>query len=169
MVETYEKTRPASPEHVAPSVDLSVFFFFQGEAGIRDLTVTGVQTCALPICAGRSGRSASVRGRVEPRCGWSPGSEPRPWRSAWRQGRRRRRRPPLQRPGSRDCASSRPSSRFLAAALGAPEDGDHFLSLARDAQQLPAPPAPAGAPADELLPFQGGGPEDAQVGDRLPA
>src|SRR2546430_3267451 len=25
-------------------------FFFQAEAGIRDLTVTGVQTCALPIC-----------------------------------------------------------------------------------------------------------------------
>src|SRR2546430_7191591 len=26
------------------------FFFFQAEDGIRDLTVTGVQTCALPIC-----------------------------------------------------------------------------------------------------------------------
>src|SRR2546430_13266800 len=28
----------------------SFFFFFQAEGGIRDLTVTGVQTCALPIC-----------------------------------------------------------------------------------------------------------------------
>src|SRR2546430_5469715 len=27
-----------------------IFFFFQAEGGIRDLTVTGVQTCALPIC-----------------------------------------------------------------------------------------------------------------------
>src|SRR2546430_10994943 len=27
-------------------------FFFQAEDGIRDLTVTGVQTCALPICTG---------------------------------------------------------------------------------------------------------------------
>src|SRR2546430_2790375 len=27
----------------------SLFFFFQAEDGIRDLTVTGVQTCALPI------------------------------------------------------------------------------------------------------------------------
>src|SRR5690349_22846647 len=27
------------------------FFFFQAEDGIRDLYVTGVQTCALPICA----------------------------------------------------------------------------------------------------------------------
>src|SRR2546430_6687670 len=29
--------------------DGSLFFFFQAEDGIRDLTVTGVQTCALPI------------------------------------------------------------------------------------------------------------------------
>src|SRR5256886_6533704 len=28
---------------------LIIFFFFQAEDGIRDLTVTGVQTCALPI------------------------------------------------------------------------------------------------------------------------
>src|SRR5256886_3123958 len=28
------------------------FFFFQAEDGIRDLTVTGVQTCALPIFNG---------------------------------------------------------------------------------------------------------------------
>src|SRR5260370_16620392 len=27
----------------------SVFFFFQAEDGIRDSSVTGVQTCALPI------------------------------------------------------------------------------------------------------------------------
>src|SRR3712207_8292113 len=28
---------------------LRVFFFFQAEDGIRDIGVTGVQTCALPI------------------------------------------------------------------------------------------------------------------------
>src|SRR5215213_11444428 len=28
-----------------------IFFFFQAEDGIRDWSVTGVQTCALPICA----------------------------------------------------------------------------------------------------------------------
>src|SRR5437879_11567283 len=27
-----------------------VFFLFQAEDGIRDTSVTGVQTCALPIC-----------------------------------------------------------------------------------------------------------------------
>src|SRR5256885_10902635 len=29
-----------------------VVFFFQAEDGIRDYKVTGVQTCALPICLG---------------------------------------------------------------------------------------------------------------------
>ena len=28
-------------------------FFFQAEDGIRDYDVTGVQTCALPICGAR--------------------------------------------------------------------------------------------------------------------
>src|SRR6266487_4688585 len=31
-------------------VYLLFFFFFQAEDGIRDGRVTGVQTCALPIC-----------------------------------------------------------------------------------------------------------------------
>src|SRR2546430_3145475 len=34
------------------------FFFFQAEDGIRDLTVTGVQTCALPIYADEEGVGA---------------------------------------------------------------------------------------------------------------
>src|SRR5256885_7159396 len=32
-------------------VAISSCFFFQAEDGIRDYKVTGVQTCALPICA----------------------------------------------------------------------------------------------------------------------
>src|SRR5262249_57677387 len=31
------------------SLDLGLCFFFQAEDGIRDWSVTGVQTCALPI------------------------------------------------------------------------------------------------------------------------
>src|SRR2546430_10884243 len=34
---------------------VDLFFFFQAEDGIRDLTVTGVQTCALPICSQADG------------------------------------------------------------------------------------------------------------------
>src|SRR3989337_2977863 len=37
------------------------FFFFQAEDGIRDATVTGVQTCALPI-EGYGIRDATVTG-----------------------------------------------------------------------------------------------------------
>src|SRR6266478_7688394 len=42
------------------------FFFFQAEDGIRDLTVTGVQTCALPIWpADRRRPAVSVRRHVD--------------------------------------------------------------------------------------------------------
>src|SRR5688572_31646758 len=37
-----------------------IFFFFQAEDGIRDLTVTGVQTCALPIWMLASERSEAL-------------------------------------------------------------------------------------------------------------
>src|SRR5207247_4259928 len=54
-------------------------FFFQAEDGIRDPLVTGVQTCALPICLSRQaarrrpveGRETPPRDRVE-----SPRGEP---------------------------------------------------------------------------------------------
>src|SRR2546427_8605237 len=45
------------------------FFFFQAEDGIRDLTVTGVQTCALPICAAPPGTGAGA--------GFPTGADPR--------------------------------------------------------------------------------------------
>src|SRR3712207_6938200 len=35
---------------------MSVYLFFQAEDGIRDIGVTGVQTCALPIFVGRAGQ-----------------------------------------------------------------------------------------------------------------
>src|SRR2546430_6437408 len=61
------------------------FFFFQAEDGIRDLTVTGVQTCALPIYlwrARRRARPAALRetDRAQGGCiaglGWSPPRQP---------------------------------------------------------------------------------------------
>src|SRR5215469_10906684 len=64
------------------------FFFFQAEDGIRDLYVTGVQTCALPISTLRPARSSamcwSIHGRALPSssmtarsCGCLPRSEER--------------------------------------------------------------------------------------------
>src|SRR5256885_8817911 len=38
-----------------------VFFFFQAEDGIRDYKVTGVQTCALPICARAEHRNGGTQ------------------------------------------------------------------------------------------------------------
>src|SRR5579859_8217826 len=50
MVDTSSRVRPNSV--VISRLRLIVsFFFFQAEDCIRDLTVTGVQTCALPIFA----------------------------------------------------------------------------------------------------------------------
>src|SRR2546427_5122300 len=48
------------------------FFFFQAEDGIRDLTVTGVQTCALPIslaCPVRSPGEVIGNGATKPSYG----------------------------------------------------------------------------------------------------
>src|SRR5215203_6136594 len=42
------------------------FFFFQAEDGIRDIGVTGVQTCALPISSGRGGAGSPLWGVVSP-------------------------------------------------------------------------------------------------------
>ena len=43
-----EMTITTSTSNVTKSADT---FFFQAEDGIRDTSVTGVQTCALPISA----------------------------------------------------------------------------------------------------------------------
>src|SRR5690625_7890444 len=39
---------------------MSSFFFFQAEDGIRDGHVTGVQTCALPICQGAADKRSEI-------------------------------------------------------------------------------------------------------------
>src|SRR5437868_14422962 len=56
------------------------FFFFQAEDGIRDRNVTGVQTCALPICG--QGTRLPRRGP-----GRGPGPDRRPGAAAARPGR----------------------------------------------------------------------------------
>src|SRR3712207_7798970 len=44
---------------------LLMFFFFQAEDGIRDIGVTGVQTCALPISRQGPPGHAEVQGRFD--------------------------------------------------------------------------------------------------------
>src|SRR3989449_10778689 len=68
-----------------------LFFFFQAEDGIRDVAVTGVQTCALPIFnpgeggegAGRVTRSGSEG--IRPRRAGLGGPGPRLGRSERRE------------------------------------------------------------------------------------
>src|SRR2546430_17316925 len=65
---------------------LEFIFFFQAEDGIRDLTVTGVQTCALPISCPRTGAGASSPASRRPR------RSSRAWRWAsggWTKDRKR--------------------------------------------------------------------------------
>src|SRR2546425_7923180 len=73
-------------------IRFAIFFFFQAEDGIRDKLVTGVQTCALPICGRASSRV--VRELEEAREG---AMAPRRWvlppTARWRQSTLRSRHP----------------------------------------------------------------------------
>src|SRR6185503_20238348 len=59
-------------------------FLFQAEDGIRDVAVTGVQTCALPIC-GRPRTGAEKRRNAPPPV---PAPEPAHWQSRSRRAHR---------------------------------------------------------------------------------
>src|SRR5437764_3940785 len=64
------------------------FFFFQAEDGIRDTSVTGVQTCALPISSGLRALSASP-GRSDRRRSARGARGPGPRRRSQRAASRR--------------------------------------------------------------------------------
>src|SRR5688572_32072972 len=87
------------PHHGVVALDAVWYFFFQAEDGIRDLTVTGVQTCALPISAALPPRR---RGRAGPARAARLGADRGPagrgrGRRADRRGRARQ--PGRDRPG----------------------------------------------------------------------
>src|SRR5438046_10730898 len=65
----------------------SIFFFFQAEEGIRYWSVTGVQTCALPISRLRGSLRANVAGYFS-FCANPPGTEPSPRATGVALGRR---------------------------------------------------------------------------------
>src|SRR2546427_8496029 len=48
-----------------------VLFFFQAEGGIRYLTVTGVQTCALPISVRSMGPASPANGQDHADLRWT--------------------------------------------------------------------------------------------------
>src|SRR6266496_5463117 len=97
-----------------------VFFFFQAEDGIRDLYVTGVQTCALPILACRA---------------WPPPASPS-WSAPTAPSASR----PPSPPPTRASPSRPPPARPPPAATKRPEPAraarTHTSALARRAGSL---------------------------------
>src|SRR2546428_1033935 len=111
---------------------LCLFFFFQAEDGIRDLIVTGVQTCALPISsaasspsdagAGGAGLADSGRARAP-----SPSSGAPAGRSS----------DPTPRPGPLQSTTPRPMDVLNSRVVPRPREA---------LQRLPGPFADALAP-----------------------
>src|SRR5216683_6390368 len=89
------------------------FFFFQAEDGIRDLIVTGVQTCALPI----SGRDLLREAEALQLGGAANHQPPQPgiavW-AAWPQWRYLRRHLQHRAAPDRGWSSARPRPPFPA-------------------------------------------------------
>src|SRR5204862_2852680 len=86
------------------------FFFFQAEDGIRDLYVTGVQTCALPICTTRS--RTEVAGRLRRSdCQWSPSSNDT-WTPRSVPAKRSERRRSEERRVGKECRSGLAAKRY---------------------------------------------------------
>src|SRR2546430_465418 len=122
-------------------VTVIVFFFCQAEDGIRDLTVTGVQTCALPISTSRRSRAGS-RQRRRTACSSKPrdraagrlglrvrelaGGVPRPRRPRRRRDRaghprRRRRRAVCAQRRGRERRAHHALQRRAGAGAASPE------------------------------------------------
>src|SRR2546422_8149765 len=87
------------------ALSIVVFFFFQAEDGIRDVAVTGVQTCALPICERREPEHRLLGGLLLQANldGAAAGSAARPNRAEQERGERRRGR--QSSPGGSDRKS----------------------------------------------------------------
>src|SRR2546429_1611304 len=83
-------------------------FFFQAEDGIRDVAVTGVQTCALPISTTRPGFAGRRRRSRPPRRSAVAESHIHGARSATRRSRGTTYAPSV-RPGPEDCPQDRKS------------------------------------------------------------
>src|SRR5688572_33373709 len=104
---------------------MRIYFFFQAEDGIRDLTVTGVQTCALPISScGSMWRAARARARAQPH---RPARSGRPERADERSEERR---------VGKECRSrgSPPNSKKIATTEEVEDITLSRMTQQRDAQ-----------------------------------
>src|SRR5216683_3130609 len=104
---------------------MGVFFFFQAEDGIRDLIVTGVQTCALPISRAPGGRAV---GRAADTGGAAGAAAPVP-RLAERDRRGR-----SHGAGHPAGPRARPPALLAGAAAARPGRGGRRARVARPGQ-----------------------------------
>src|SRR6266567_8191832 len=98
-----------------PSSSFIIFFFFQAEDGIRDLTVTGVQTCALPIsCRDSAWHQRRLERTLQPShtLVGEPGFDER------EIGRRRHLDQPMVARNDSDAAAARLDQRGAVAGAG---------------------------------------------------
>src|SRR5690606_20364374 len=96
------------------------YFFFQAQDGIRDFHVTGVQTCALPICRLDVERAMGIEPTL---AAWEAAVLPLNYARAWpqskpmRRGRATRRRGPAPRRGASESGPDGREGGGLATAL----------------------------------------------------
>src|SRR5256886_9552596 len=115
-----------------PRPFMMFFFFFQAEDGIRDLTVTGVQTCALPISRAACRRSSSLRspasrrGAAIPR----PPRGPRSRRGASREQPLQQREQLLDRPDGVIAHVTDPDGRVLQRTVAGADGPPRVLEPA---------------------------------------
>src|SRR2546422_2370615 len=115
-----------------------IFFFFQAEDGIRDVAVTGVQTCALPI--------------------YRPGGERGPDRDAAFEAKRRAAARRTHR-DVRDIAADRVTDERDEGAVLRPGGGDEVVRMQRGGRVR------AGCAAEEERVLAGR--EDEELGDLI--
>src|SRR3989449_5064929 len=118
---------------------LYFFFFFQAEDGIRDVAVTGVQTCALPISRGGGGVDLRSDAGLRPDqrrlhlvgqlltawscwCPWLPASS-----QAWRRASSCASSCPSCQPSPSPCRPPAPDPASVTAA--APRSEEHTSEL----------------------------------------
>src|SRR2546421_1537291 len=116
----------------------SFFFFFQAEDGIRDLIVTGVQTCALPIYSPANARprpSSSSSGCIEARKPTRPKFTPITGT-----------RVPRKRVSARSIVPSPPRTTARSAVAGSPSAlGKSCFSRSSSGKTSSTPCSPASA------------------------
>src|SRR2546430_3852629 len=124
-----------------------VLLFFQAEDGIRDLTVTGVQTCALPISSrpyrrGAAGVRADRAGARAPHREGETGFPEAPDRRADRPERLRVRRPRLFAPTAGRTRRGEGEGRLARQGGGRPPRDRRGGRRFRGAPRPLAPPPP---------------------------